>query len=249
MNSDNGATMVNKRRLLHTSLGVFFVALLVAWMTQGTGVIRNDLERNIHIPEELTMPLQVKAAYNGSQMFFRYRWPSARPGIYHDMLRYDGSQWVRYGGSVPGPQPEGIYEDRRTMMVDDGSVPEFGRYGGHITIGNRMRFFTDQATGDEVKAHPYLGEERGQSEVSKYLPATRSDNDDWTSVVGAEELAITGTLGGSLSGNPSAISDLVRLTGWEPYTTFYVPNSGLALMVVAAVALVVLGVWGRRVRA
>jgi len=41
------------------------IALGLAWVTQGTGVIENDLERNIYIPEELTMPLQVQAAYNG----------------------------------------------------------------------------------------------------------------------------------------------------------------------------------------
>ena len=181
--------MAKKRAFLFISLVVFFGALLVAWVTQGTGVIKDDLARNISIPDELTMPLQVKAAYNGQRMFFRFRWPSDRPGIYHDMLRYDGSQWVRHGGSVPGPQPEGIYEDRLTMMVDDGSVPEFGRYGGYITIGNRMRFFTDEATADEVRAHSYLGGERGQSEVSKYLPATRSDTDDWASVVSPDELA------------------------------------------------------------
>jgi len=28
------------------------------------------------------------------------------------------------------------------MMVDDGSVPEFQRYGGYITVGASMRDFT-----------------------------------------------------------------------------------------------------------
>jgi hypothetical protein len=31
----------------------------------------------------------------------------------------------------------GHYEDRVAMIVDDGSVPEFARYGGYITIGDR----------------------------------------------------------------------------------------------------------------
>ena len=38
------------------------IALGLAWITQGTGVVENDLERNIYIPDELTMPLQVQAA-------------------------------------------------------------------------------------------------------------------------------------------------------------------------------------------
>lgn len=178
-----------KRTLSYSALALLLATFVVIWATQGSGVIRNDLSRNIYIPEQLTLPLQVKAAYNGRQMFFRYRWPSEQAGIYHDMLRYEGGKWVRYGGSVPGPQPQGIYEDRLTMFVDDGGVPEFEKYGGYVTIGDRMRFFTNEATADEVKAHPYLGEKRGQGEVSKYLPATRSNVNDWASVVPEDELA------------------------------------------------------------
>ena len=178
------------RRLALYLLPALFVGILVAsWVTHGTGVIKNDLARNIFIPETLTTQLQVKAAYNGRDIFFRYRWPTSRPGIYHDMLRFEGGKWVRYGGSVAGPQPQGIYEDRVTMMVDDGSVPEFGRYGGYITVGDRMRFFTNQATAKEVAAHPYLGLKKKQTEVQKYLPATRRDVNDWASVVTEEELS------------------------------------------------------------
>lgn len=178
-----------KRMLLYLSLIIFVGMLGISWLTHGTGVVKNDPARNIHIPERLMMPLQVKAAYNGRDMFFRYRWPSDRPGIYHDMLRYEGGKWVRYGGGVAGPQPQGIYEDRLTMLVDDGGVPEFGKYGGYVTIGDRMRFFTDEATKKEVQAHPYLGKKKKQGEVGKYLPATRGNLNDWASVVSEEELA------------------------------------------------------------
>jgi Ethylbenzene dehydrogenase len=178
-----------KRTLLYISVVLFAGTLGVVWATQGSGVIRNDLSRNIYIPDELMMPLQVKAAYNGRDMFFRYRWPSARPGIYHDMLKFEGGKWVRYGASVPGPQPQGIYEDRVTMLVDDGSVPAFEKYGGYITIGDRMRFFTDEASKKEVQAHPYLGRKKNKKEVGKYLPETRSDVNDWASVVPEDDLA------------------------------------------------------------
>ncbi len=65
------------------------------------------------------------------------------------------------------------------------------------------------------------------------------------SAVGVGLLTITGTLGGSTAGNPSGISDLVRLLGWEVYTTFYVPDVTLGLSVVASIVLVGLGLWGR----
>ena len=112
-------------KLLSTATGVFLAVLALSWMVHGTGVVKNDLSRNIFIPEELTMPLQVKAAFDGQKIFFRYRWPAREPHIYHDMLKYEGGKWVRIGRSVAGPQPEHIYEDRVTMLVDDGAVPEF----------------------------------------------------------------------------------------------------------------------------
>jgi hypothetical protein len=133
--------------------------------------------------------LQVKAAYNGRDMFFRYRWPTKQPSIYHDMLKFEGGKWVRIGASVAGPEPLGIYEDRLTMLVDDGSVPDFARYGGYITVGDRMRFFTNEAKPEEVRAHPYLGKKKKQVEVGKHLPETRSDISDWRSVLPEDQLA------------------------------------------------------------
>lgn len=57
---------------------------------------------------------------------------------------------------------------------------------------------------------------------------------------------ITGTLGGYLVGNPSVVSEIVRRLGWEVFTTFYLPNWVLALLVLAAVAMVGLGLAGSR---
>lgn len=65
-------------------------------------------------------------------------------------------------------------------------------------------------------------------------------------LLGAGLLSITGTLGGYLSGSPSAVSDVVRWLGWEVYTTFYVPNFMLVLLVIAAVVLAVMGVVGKQ---
>lgn len=178
-----------KRLLVYLAAAIFIAVLGFSWLTHGTGVIRNDLSRNIFIPKDLTTSLQVKVAYNGRDIFFRYRWPTRQPSIYHDMIRFESGKWVRYGVSVPGPDPQGIYEDRLSMLVDDGSVPEFAKYGGYYAVGDRMRFFTDEAKEKEVKAHPYLGQKRNQTEVRKYLPETRRDINDWASVVSEAELA------------------------------------------------------------
>lgn len=57
---------------------------------------------------------------------------------------------------------------------------------------------------------------------------------------------ITGTLGGYLAGNPSAVSQVLRALGWEVFTTFYLPDWALAATLVATAALVALGIFGRR---
>lgn len=171
-----------------TILTALSLALGLAWLTQGSGVVHNDPSRNLYVPEQLTLPLQVQVAYNRQDIFFRYRWPAERAHVYHDMLRFTDGQWIRHGASRAGPDPDGTYEDRVTMLVDDGSVPEFGRYGGYITAGANARFFTDEAKPAEVAAHPHLGQSLGETEVRKYLPASRKDGTDWRSLVDAAAL-------------------------------------------------------------
>jgi len=152
-----------KNAKLPIAVVLFLGALLTSWLTHGTGVVVNDPARNISIPGQLTVPLQVQAAYNDTTMFFRYRWPSARAGIFHDVLRYEEGKWVTEGNPVPGSQADGMHEDRVAMMLDDGSVPEFGRYGGYITIGAGVAGLTDEAP----------------KEVTKYLPKTRNRLGQW----------------------------------------------------------------------
>ena len=149
--------------------GIFGVALLLSLGTHSTGVVRNDPERNIWIPAELTMPLQLQVAYNDRQIYFHYRWPARQPHVYTELLRYTNGRWQRELRTPIGSDPDGAYEDRLAMMVDDGSVPEFQRYGGYITVGANMRDFT--------------GSGADAAHRRKYLPATREDPNDWYSIV------------------------------------------------------------------
>lgn len=57
---------------------------------------------------------------------------------------------------------------------------------------------------------------------------------------------LTGTIGGYLAGNPSAVSDIVRRLGWEVFTTFYLPTWMLVVVVGGAVVLAGFGFAGRR---
>jgi hypothetical protein len=68
-------------------------------------------------------------------------------------------------------------------------------------------------------------------------------------LLGAGLLGITGTLGGHLVGIYTELSEVLRFLGWEVFTTFYVPNLTLAVIVVAAIVLAAIGFWGRRLPA
>jgi hypothetical protein len=101
---------------------------------------------------------------------------------------YEGGKWVRKGKGNPGPEKDGMHEDRVAMMLDDGGVPEFARYGGYMAIGSGIASFTQHASDKEVMAHPYLGKKLKQEEVSKSMPETRIDQNDWSSVQSEETL-------------------------------------------------------------
>ncbi len=67
-------------------------------------------------------------------------------------------------------------------------------------------------------------------------------------ILGSALLGITGTLGGHLIGVYTEVSEVLRLLGWEVYTTFYVPLFTLAAIGVVTLLLIGLGVWGGKER-
>lgn len=160
--------MTRQTTYLAASAAIFSGLLVAAWVTHGTGIVRDDPERNIVIPGELDSTLQVKVAYDGETIWFRYRWPVERPAIFNDVLVYQDGKWEARGGESLGPNPQFLTEDRVAMMIDDGSVPLFSRYGGYITIGDGLTTFTGTPETDE--------------ERTKYLPSTRTDPNDFDTV-------------------------------------------------------------------
>ena len=65
-------------------------------------------------------------------------------------------------------------------------------------------------------------------------------------VLGAGLLAVAGTLGGHLTGSATALSELLRLLGWEVYTTFYMPTWMVIVTIVVALSLFVIGLRARK---
>lgn len=56
-------------------------------------------------------------------------------------------------------------------------------------------------------------------------------------VLGANQLAATGTLGGHLHGAPAYLSEILRIVGWDVYQTFYLPTWVLVTLAVVIVAM------------
>ena len=141
-----------------------------------------------------SVELSVQAAYDDKNLYWRFSWKTNmdRPGQMHDYMRFDGEKWAFYGGPRSsgkvrsGAQPP-LYEDRLAIMIDDGSVPGFAEQGCWLTCHNGMRDMPGAAKKDQVQALPLLEK---QSDIRKYLPATRTDDGaSWDKTKSAEEIA------------------------------------------------------------
>jgi hypothetical protein len=146
--------------------------------------------------------LKVQAAYDDKNAYIRYQWKTlnAFPGSEHQYLRFDGKEWKVYGYPkldkvVQDGQQPGIYEDRMSIMIDDGKVPGFAQQGCWLTCHDGSRDMQKQFTKEEVAANPLLQSIK-KSDVRKYLPATRTDPSDWKTGKSVEEIAKIKSEGG-----------------------------------------------------
>ena len=146
--------------------------------------------------------LKVQAAFDDRNAYLRFQWKTANPypGSEHQYLRYDGKEWKVYGYPKldkvvqEGKQP-GIYEDRMTIMIDDGKVPGFAQQGCWLTCHDGQRDMAKQFTKDEVVANALLTAIK-KSDVRKYLPETRTNPSDWKTGKTVEEIAKIKAAGG-----------------------------------------------------
>jgi hypothetical protein len=146
--------------------------------------------------------LKVQAAFDDKNAYLRFQWKTANPypGTEHQYLRFDGKDWKVYG--IPkldkvvqeGKQPA-IYEDRMTIMLDDGKVPGFAPQGCWLSCHDGSRDMPKQFTKEEVEANALLAAIK-KSDVRKYLPASRNDPLDWKTGKTVEELAKIKAAGG-----------------------------------------------------
>jgi len=146
--------------------------------------------------------LQFQAAYDAKNAYFRFQWKTlnAYPGTEHQYLRFDGKEWKVWGYPKldkvvqDGNQP-GIYEDRMTIMIDDGKVPGFAQQGCWLTCHDGQRDMPKQFTKEEIAANALLSALK-RNDVRKYLPASRNDPSDWKTGKSVEDIAKIKAAGG-----------------------------------------------------
>lgn len=125
-------------------------------------------------PEQALRTLYVAAEYNETEFRLHYRIAVEEPSWYHQYWLYRDGTWTRMGSGAAGPDANRLYEDRISMMLDDGSVEGFSRYGGWMLVHPGMRTLDSAVSADDVAAHPILGGEMGRTDVRKYIPQSRT---------------------------------------------------------------------------
>ncbi len=168
-------------------------------------VAANPLEPTPVAGKNGVIQLNLQIAYDNANAYFRAQWRTRNPhpGEAHQFVRFDGKEWKTYGFPKldrvvqKGEQP-GIYEDRFSIIIDDGGVPAFANHGCWLTCHDGQRDNPKPANRAQVEANP-LYQALKQSDVRKYLPSTRTDeNASWDKGKSPEEIAKIKAAGGFL---------------------------------------------------
>lgn len=132
------------------------------------------------------VPLNVQVAYDAANVYFRFQWKTntRSSGTALPYYRFDGKAWTLYGASQldaavqSGTQPP-AFEDRLSLMIDDGKVPGFAEQGCWLTCHDGSPDSRKEASLDKVSANAAM-KSYDLDAVRKYLPASRSDPSDWS---------------------------------------------------------------------
>jgi len=192
----------------------------------------NKLEPTPPAGKNGTVKLSVQVAYDNENAYFRFQWKTnaRQPGDAYPVYRFDGKEWKSYGAprltsaAYKGEQPA-VYEDRLSMMIDDGGVPGFAAQGCWLTCHNGERDMPKQPTTAEVQANP-LYQAIKRNDVRKYLPSTRTDAlASWDKGKSLEEIEKIKAQGGFLDliqwrahrSNPVGMADDGYVLEWRNF--------------------------------
>ena len=176
-----------------------------------------------------SVDLKVQVGYDAKNAYFRYQWKThGKAGIEYPYYRFDGKEWKVYGGPrldkavQEGKQPP-IYEDRLSMMLDDGKVPGFAQQGCWLTCHDGERDIKP-ASKEEVAANAAMKAYK-KTDVRKYLPDSRTNPSDWKTGKSVEEIAKIKAAGGFVDliqwrahrSNPVGMADDGYVLEWRNF--------------------------------
>jgi ethylbenzene dehydrogenase len=192
----------------------------------------NKLEPTPVAGKNGALELKVQVAYDDQNAYFRFQWKTknSTAGDAYPYYRFDGKDWKAYGAprlSAPaykGEQPA-VYEDRMSMMIDDGAVPGFAAQGCWLTCHAGERDNPKQPTTAEVQANALYAAIK-KNDVRKYLPSTRTDAlASWDKGKSVEEIEKVKAAGGFLDliqwrahrSNPVGMADDGYVLEWRNF--------------------------------
>jgi hypothetical protein len=181
--------------------------------------------------KQATIALAVQVAHDAENLYMRAQWKTKQnyAGTAHPQVRFDGKEWKPYGwpqldANVWEKKQPAIYEDRFSLMIDNGGVPGYENQGCWLTCHDGSRDTQKEAKADVVKAHPILGQALKKSDVRKYLPSTRTDEAaTWDKMKSVEEIEKIKQAGGFLDlmqwrahrSNPAGMADDGYVLEWR----------------------------------
>jgi hypothetical protein len=144
--------------------------------------------------------LNVQAAHDDTYIYMRFSWKTDddKPNDFGNLMRFDGESWSWWGNHrqhedvIDDDQPA-IYPDRLGIMIGDANVPLYAEHGCWLTCHDSLVTMPEEADPDEVAEHPVIGQLYkafgiGNTTVRKYLPASRSEAEDWSAVLESGDL-------------------------------------------------------------
>ncbi|WP_019614349.1 ethylbenzene dehydrogenase-related protein [Psychromonas ossibalaenae] len=145
---------------------------------QGLGnlLIENDLLDKA-AGKKGSIQTQFQFANDQQHLYVKATWETASPfpARMHDAVLYENGKWTIVGGDIGKNPYTPIYEDRFSIMIDDGAVEQFTEQGCWMSCHRGSRDI-GQATKRDVLALPVIGADGlGKNDIRKYLPDTRTE--------------------------------------------------------------------------
>lgn len=158
----------------------------------GELLIKNDRLDVVGNEKSGSLKTDFQFANDEEYLYVKATWETASPfpARLHDTIHYKNGKWSIIGGDIGKNPYTPIYEDRFSIMIDDGSVDQFAQQGCWMSCHRGSRDI-GQATKADVLDLDVIGKDGlGKNDIRKYLPDTRTERYglNWDKVKTQEEI-------------------------------------------------------------